>query len=358
MKKPPTMRDVAQAARVSQRTVSNVVNNYEHVAPQTRQRVTEAIEALGYRPNVAAQRLRTGKTQIIALAIPNVSWPYFGQIAHRIQAEAQRRGYTLLVAETEGTIEHELNVLKGFNTHVIDGLILSPIEAEARHIEDLKGELPIVLIGERIRNAGVPHFEVDGHRAGEEVSKHLFEQGAQTFLILGATATRMTLGPGPTRQAGFRAGLTQCGVPGHNIFLAEDSPWTYRGGYRAIKRWLTKNPLPDAIIAMNDIMAVGAVRALADAGLSVPGDVLVTGWDDVPDAAYSVPSLTTIRPNKQEIAERSVAALIRSIENDPEPGGDYKIEHSLVVRESTGGQQSRHRIGTEEDAVSAVGPTL
>lgn len=329
------MRDVAKEARVSQRTVSNVVNDYEHVSAQTRQRVLDAIELLGYRPNVAAQRLRTGRTQIIALAIPNVAWPYFGEMAHMIQLEAQNRGYTLLVAETEGSLEHEHNVLKGFNSHVIDGLILSAIEADADDIEKLNSDLPVVLIGERIRDAGVPHFEIDSHSAGQEITRHLYDQGARTFLILGSTTTTMTLGPGPLRYEGFLAGLRPLGVTEDQLQLIDTPPWTQDGAYRALSDWLRTEEVPDAIIAMNDIMAAGAMRALADVGLSVPNDVLVTGWDDTTEAAYSIPSLTTIQPNKQEIASRSVAALVELIEGRGAPGIDDVVSHQLIVRESS-----------------------
>ena len=133
----PNMRDVAQLAGVSQRTVSNVVNNFPHISPATRKAVEDAIRQLGYRPNIAAQRLRQGQTHTLALAIPNLAWPYFGELAHLIQDEARRNGYSIMVVETDGTREHEVSVLRDFRTNLIDGLILSPIELDREGLAEL-----------------------------------------------------------------------------------------------------------------------------------------------------------------------------------------------------------------------------
>ncbi len=334
MGRPATMRDVAKRARVSQRTVSNVVNNYVHVSPDTRQRVLDAIEELGYRPNVAAQSLRAGRTKIIALAVPNISWPYFGEIAHLVQAEAERRGFTLVVAETEGALEKELQVLKGFNANLIDGLILSSIELGEEDIRQLGAPIPLVLIGERISGAGRPHFQIDGYRAGRELTRHVYDQGARTFLFVGSTTTTMTEGPGQERLGGFLAGLAALGVTS-DAWTSIDCQWTYKGGFRALRSWLGQHRPPDAILCMNDIVASGVMRALADAGYRVPDDVLVAGWDDTREAKYLIPSLTTIAPDKEEIARLAVESLAEMLQSGRHQGSDNLVSHRLRVREST-----------------------
>ena len=155
----PNMRDVAQLAGVSQRTVSNVVNNFPHISPTTRKAVEDAIRQLGYRPNIAAQRLRQGQTHTLALAIPNLAWPYFGELAHLIQEEARRSGYSIMVVETAGSREHEVSVLRDFRTNLIDGLILSPIELDLDGLNQLELDAPLVLLGERIQTRVSPTFQ-------------------------------------------------------------------------------------------------------------------------------------------------------------------------------------------------------
>lgn len=333
-----TMRDVAIRARVSQRTVSNVVNEYAFVSDATRSRVLQAIEELGYRPNIAAQQLRAGKTGIIALAVPNMAWPYFGEIAHLARARAEERGKTLLILETEGDREYELRVLSGLDSNLIDGVIFSSIEVTDRDLMALRTNLPFVLIGEKIRGVGVPHFEIDGKTASAQVAEHLVERGARSFAILGSMNTAMTSGPGTPRTEGFREYLVGVGMTESVYQRIEVSPWTYDGAYRQTAAWLAENELPDAIFAMNDIMAAGALRALADIGASVPKDVLLVGWDDTDVARFSLPSITTIRPDKESIARQAVDALITLIDTGNktiEGMVDINVPHTLIPREST-----------------------
>lgn len=335
MARRPTMRSVAARARVSQRTVSNVINDYPHVAPATRQRVLDAIDELGFRPNVAAQSLRAGRTNIIALVVPKLSWPYFGEIAHRIQVEAGPYGYTVVDAETQGLISEELEALEHFGSHLVDGVIFSPIEMQSKDIEALNLRVPVVLVGESIRGSRFPHFEIDSLSAGTQIGAHLCEAGARTFMVVGSTTTAMTSGPGPLRMEGFLHGLEQCGVRPAEVETL-GAPWTYKGAYEALTKYLQGGSVPDAIIAMNDIMAVGVIRALVDVGLKVPDDVLVTGWDNTPESRYVVPSLTTISPDKKAIARNAVQALDHLIQGHDDPPTPEVISHRLIVRESTG----------------------
>ncbi|OFR32496.1 hypothetical protein HMPREF2891_07925 [Actinomyces sp. HMSC065F11] len=326
------MQDVAALAGVSQRTVSNVVNNYVHVSDQTRKKVQDAIQELGYRPNIAAQRLRSGRTGMIALAVPNISWPYFGELAHLIQKEAQKYDQTLLITETEGMRERELKSLEGFRPDVVDGVIYSPIVLTGQELPKI--DVPLVLLGEKISDIGVPHFAVDGEAAGKAITEHLLERGARRFVVVGSSETVMTIGPGPQRRRGIEKALEEKGLSLTPDCVVE-SPWTYEGAHGALTSWLTTHDLPDAIIALNDIAAAGSVRALADIGAHVPDDVMVTGWDDTDVASYTLPSLTTISPDKVAIARQSVKALMELIEIGNTDCGEERVDFELVVRESS-----------------------
>ena len=359
----PNMRDVAQLAGVSQRTVSNVVNNFPHISPTTRRAVEDAIRQLGYRPNIAAQRLRQGQTHTLALAIPNLAWPYFGEIAHLIQDEARRNGYSIMVVETAGTREHEVSVLRDFRTNLIDGLILSPIELDREGLAELALDAPLVLLGERIQDAGIPHYSMDNVAAASEMVHHLYQQGARSFLILGSTHTRATSSAGALRQRGIEKALTELGLDSWAWRSVEVSPWTAEGAESALGQWLESNTLPDAIFTMNDLLGIGALRALAEANVRVPEDVLVSTWDDTVLSRFSTPTLTTITPDTHAIAREAVQGLIALIEGSGRAGdprgaaetdvdaaeasnpahnnqpstqvSDVTVSYTLTVREST-----------------------
>ena len=358
----PNMRDVAQLAGVSQRTVSNVVNNFPHISPATRKAVEDAIRQLGYRPNIAAQRLRQGQTHTLALAIPNLAWPYFGELAHLIQEEARRSGYSIMVVETAGSREHEVSVLRDFRTNLIDGLILSPIELDLEGLNQLELDAPLVLLGERIQDAGIPHFSMDNVSAASEMVHHLYQQGARSFLILGSTHTRATSSAGALRQRGIEKALAELGLDSWAWRSVEVSPWTAGGAQEALSQWLESNNLPDAIFTMNDLLGIGALRALAEANVRVPEDVLVSTWDDTVLSRFSTPTLTTITPDTHAIAREAVQGLIALIEGRGGAGGkqaptspeeqsneesnassadlphavaDVTVSHTLTIRRST-----------------------
>ncbi len=334
-KRTPTMTDVARLAGVSQRTVSNVVSDYPHVAPATRAKVQQAIAELGFRPNVAAQRLRQGRTGIVALAVPSLAWPYFGELAHLVQRAAHDRGQTLLVAETEGDADFERSVLRGFRTNLIDGLILSPIALTTADLRAMDLGFPVVLVGERISDAGVLHLAIDNAAGAREVVRHLWQQGARSFVILGGTDSAMTSSAGTLRMNGFVSELTELGAAPDHWRAIGGSPWTQEDGYRTIRDHLRAGNRPDAILAMNDLAAFGAIRACWERGLAVPGDVLISGWDDIALGRFTTPSITTIAPDKEAVATQAVEGVIGALGRAAPGAEEVVIEHRLVVREST-----------------------
>lgn len=333
----PNMHDVARHAGVSQRTVSNVLSGYEHVTPRTRSLVMRAVAELDYRPNLAAKRLREGKTGTVALAVPNLSWPYFGEIAHLVQTEAHRHGYKLLVSENEGTRSHEAAVVRDLRSNLIDGLLLSPIELTADELDSLHTDSPLVLLGERISGTSFPHFSIDNVAAARDVTSHLLEQGARRFLLLGSTQTTATSSAGVLRLQGFEEQLRQFELGGEKTRWCHlrVSPWTEDRARTAVSQWLKSNEPPDAIFALNDLLAVGALRACYDLGLVVPNDLLLTGWDDTFVSRYAFPAITSVSPAKEQIARAGVGELISMIKGGASQSGDVTAPHHLEVRASS-----------------------
>lgn len=181
-----SMRDVAKVAGVSQRTVSNVVNDYAHVRSETRQRVQEAIRTLNFRPNVSAQKLRNGRAGLVAVAVPEIAAPYFAELADHLQRYAANCGITLLIDQTGGTRARELLVLDGYRSNVIDGLIISPLAITAADPVHRQLDVPVVLLGESIDRSGVLHVSVDNVEAAKVATDHLIHGGRERIAAVGA----------------------------------------------------------------------------------------------------------------------------------------------------------------------------
>lgn len=335
MGRQPTMMDIARHAGVSQRTVSNVVNGSPSVSEATRTRVEESIRLLGYRPNVAAQRLRNGTTGMLGLVVPNLAWPYFAQLAHLIHREATACGYTLVVAETEGSADYERSILAGFSRNLCDGVIVSPLALTGEQLSATNLDLPIVLLGEKIRESEYVHLSIDNVGAAGQMVEHLWGQGGQTFAILGAHDTAITHSAGNLRMTGFLTALRRFGVDVGEVSLLPASPWTMEAGYRAVGEWLASGARADAVLAMNDLLAVGALRACAERGVSVPGDVLLSGWDDIEVARYVVPALTTVAPDVKALAGGAVQALVGLIKGEAPAGRHIDVHCEVIGRAST-----------------------
>ncbi|MBW8698332.1 HTH-type transcriptional regulator DegA [Streptomyces sp. MBT84] len=334
-----SLKDVAEKAGVSIKTVSNVVNNYPHVTPAMRARVQQAIDELGYRPNLTARHLRKGRTGIIALAVPELGNPYFAELAGAVIDAAAEHDFTVLLDHTRGRREQEVLVSQGFRARVIDGLILSPLELEAEDLQGRPDDVPLVLLGEREYDAPHDHIAIDNVAAARAAVRHLLSRGRTRIAYLGAR-TDSANRPAHLRLVGWREELTAAGVPAPDELVVPVDGWDRDDGARAMARLLDAGVRPDAVFAFNDLIAIGAMRVLHERGLRVPWDIAVAGFDDIAESRFGAVSLTTVSPDKQAIARMAVASLLRSLSGRSEPGGRELIaEFRLVERESTLGRR-------------------
>jgi DNA-binding LacI/PurR family transcriptional regulator len=335
------LRDVAERAGVSVKTVSNVVNGFVHVAPGTRSHVQAVIDDMGYRPNQSARSLRAGRTGVIALALPELDHPYCAELIGFVVEAAEENGWTVLVAQTDGDRGRELLVSAGIRHHLIDGLILSPVAIAA---DDLTrrgpADLPLVLLGEQISTGPVDHVAVDNVAAARLATEHLLSLGRTRVAAIGDQPGPDTeAGVAHLRRRGWREALLAGGVPVDETMVVAVPTYRREHGAEAMAVLLARDDRPDAVFCFNDTLALGALRELADQGLRVPEDVAVVGLDDIDDGRYSVPSLTTIAPDKEHIARTAVAMLAERLA----PGGDLleprdvRSPFQLAVRESTTG---------------------
>ncbi len=331
-----TMKHVAAQAGVSIKTVSNVVNGHANVTDQTRRRVQAAIDELGFVPNATARSLRSGRSGVIALALPELHAPYFAELAHHVVRAAHRRGWTILVDETRGEPHQERLAASGIRPQLIDGLIFSPLALQARDLPADGTRPPMVLLGERVTGAVVDLVTVDNAAVAATAVEHLASLGRGRLAAVGVQAT-VVAETSRLRLGGYRQALERAGLPLEPALEVPVQSWHRADGAEAARVLLASARPPDGVVCLNDLLALGLLRALADAGVRVPDDIAVIGVDDVEDGRYARPSLSTVALDKQGIAQAAVDLLAARIDGDDSPARTVIAGHHLVVRESTAG---------------------
>jgi DNA-binding LacI/PurR family transcriptional regulator len=323
---------------VSIKTVSNVVHGYTHVTEEMRKRVREALEELQYQPNLPARYLRKSRVGILALAIPDFSNSYFSDIGSAVMKTASNRSYKVLIDHTDGDHVKELLVLNGLRLHLIDGIIFSPVSLELEDLQSQKPEVPLVLIGERFLDAPYDHIAIDNIAAAHAATQHLVQLGRRHIAAIGAYPT-LSGETGRLRLQGYKQALAEANLP-FDLHMVIQTEFYHRiDGFQAVRQLLTLEQLPDAIFCFNDLIALGAIRALHEAGYRVPEDVAIVGFDDIEDGRYATPSLTTIRPNKEKIGVSAVSLLTERIEGAHSSEPQYvEVPFHLIIRESTVGR--------------------
>jgi DNA-binding LacI/PurR family transcriptional regulator len=336
---PPGLKDVAARAGVSIKTASNVVNGYVHVAPETRARVQDAIDALGYKPNMAARQLRSGRSGVVALALPELQSPYFAELAGLIVQAAERRSWTVLIDQTDGHAERERNLVAGLRRHAIDGLVFSPLALAGEELT--RGDdTPMVLLGERVSHGPADHVAIDSTAAAADATRHLIGLGRRRIAAIGAQ-DRPSAVTAHQRLAGYRLALHEAGVPADPRLVAEVDSFHRADGAAAMARLLDRPERPDAVFCFNDVLALGAVRTLLERGVAVPGDVAVIGFDDIEDGRFSTPTLSTIAPDTVRIAELALELLAERLGEGSGAAGpprELRVGYRLLARESTLGR--------------------
>lgn len=331
-----TLREVAAAAGVSIRTVSNVVNGFAKVAPQTRERVERAIAELDYRPNAVARSLRQGRSHLIALVLPELDVPYFAELSRLVVEEATERGYTVMIDQTDGDPRREQEMIMGGSkaSALFDGTIFSPIALGGADLRRRRSTKPIVLLGERIAGIGVDHVMIDNVAAARAATEHLLSLGRRRVAAIGYQddPTRETA---RLRTEGYRRALTEAGLPIDPTLIGHTEYFHRADGAAAMQRLLALPQPPDAVFCYNDLLALGALRVAHEHGLRVPDDIAVVGFDDIEDGRYSIPTLSTISPDKAQIARVAVETLLRRLDGDDSPPIEFTAGFDLVVREST-----------------------
>jgi DNA-binding LacI/PurR family transcriptional regulator len=330
-----SIKDVARHAGVSVKTVSNVINDFPFVSAATRAKVQQALTELDYRPNLSARLLRGGRTGVVALAVPEISAPYFAELAAQFVQHAKGHGWTVLIDETQGARDSERIVLDGIKSHLVDGLIVSPLALSAADINARRDRTPLVLLGERLARAPVDHVSIDNVDGARAATAHLLDIGRRRIAAIGSQP-HVSGGTASLRLKGYRAALRTAGVAVDPALVMPAVRYHRADGYTAMKTLLGLASPPDAVFCFNDLLAIGALRALHEGGRSVPADVAVIGFDGIEEGDFHTPALSTIRPDKGEIARLALDLLDRRITTGADTSArEAYAGFELLIRESS-----------------------
>ena len=338
MTRRPTIIDVAQLAGVSKATVARVVNGNEAIVREaTRQRVLEAIDQLGYVRNAVAGGLRSDRTMMIALCIPDITNPFWPEVARGVQDTIEQEAYTVVTVNSDWQAEREENYLRMVRQNRFDGLIINPTKVTSTELLALK--IPVVIIGS---GTNYPEFDSvgsDSETGMVEALNHLFEQGHRRIaLIKGLSARKKSA----TREQVFVSFHAQNHLPlDKNLII--DSEFSRQGGYKAMRQLLQMDNPPTAVFAANDILAIGALKAAHHQQVRVPDEIAIVGMDDIDATEMTSPPITTVKKPKYEIGAQAARLLLDHLSNEqPNKPRQILLQCELAIRGSTVPAEMKH----------------
>jgi LacI family transcriptional regulator len=334
-----TIKDVAEAAGVSVQTVSRVINDRPDVAAQTRQRILKVIDQLGYQPSNIARSLIQGRS--CTLGVVGYGLEYYGpsRVLAGIEHQASELGYTLLFSLVRHPEDEGLHVLRDMLAYYVDGIIFAVTEVGSNRDwaqeEIAKLSIPVVFLHTNPRQ-NLSVVDVDNRAGGRMATEHLLQQGCHN---IGLITGPIDWWAARERVLGWRDALEAADLPGAETLVFEGD-WSALSGECGLHQLLMAHPTIDSVFASNDQMALGVFKAARKIGLRVPEDLAVVGFDDIPEAAFFCPALTTISQDLDEVGRRAVRELIQRIEADqhdaiPSRPCTILLQPELVVREST-----------------------
>jgi LacI family transcriptional regulator len=333
-----TIIDIAREAGVSKSTVSLVLKMSPLVKDETRQRVTKAMDALGYVYNRGAASLRRARSDIVGMVINDLSNPFFAELAVGIERALQNSGFIPFIANTAESVVRQAEVVRSMREHGAAGLILSPaLDTDAAEIDRLGSRLPIVLAIRRIIGARASLVVSDNVGGAARATEHLVNLGHRDIAFLGGIGNMVVF---QDRVAGFTRAMNQAGLAVQPSLIGESMP-TKDGGFNAMSRFLSVDRRPTAVVCFNDVVAIGAMLAIARHGLAAGRDIAIVGFDDTTEARHVSPALTTVSVDTGGLGERAAQILLRQINEGARRLDTYTGEARLVVRESCGARLGR-----------------
>lgn len=318
-------------------TVSRVINKRDNVNQKTRERVLEQARSMGYTPNHIAKSLVSRKTETIGVVIPEISHAFFPEVVRGIEEVTYQSNYQLILTNAAEEFEREKKAVNTLRSKRVDGILIS----SSQNVEDfsfykqiINSGLPLVFFDRCVEGVGASCISVDDRISSRRITRHLIDHGYTKIAYLSGPPA-VTIGK--ERLNGFREALREAQLPDQLDWIVE-SGYNERGGYQAMKKLLDlpKDRWPRAVAAVNDPVAIGAMEAIYEKGLTIPGDIAITGFTDDIRANLLACPLTTVHQPAYHVGKKAAEKLVKIIENKEEPIGNIEVTTTLKIRSSCG----------------------
>lgn len=323
------IRDVARLAGVSVATVSRALSNPEKVSPESLEKVHNAIAQVGYRPNMLARNFRSARAYAVVVLVPDIANPFYSLFIRALEDRAQQKGYAVLLGDTRGTPEREMDYIRRVETRLADGIVqLRPSSEKSQN--NIPPDIPCVNACGCEYTTG-PAIRIDNRAAAKTMVNYLISLGHKRIGVLSG------LKDNPhaiDRLEGYKEAIAEAGIPFEKDLIAEGD-FTMWSGLNAAFQFCNMKNRPTAIFSMNDEMAIGAMQTFKNQGIRIPEDMSVTGFDDIAYAKYSDPSLTTISQPAEEMGKMAMDMLLKVIEGEPLSQRECVLPTEFIIRKST-----------------------
>ncbi len=330
--KRPTIKDVAKLAKVSVATVSRALNDPETVKEETRKIVLEAVDELGYDPDPVAQALRSNKVKSIAIIVPNITNAIMAEMTRGAHEELADNGYNTVLFNSDDDFQQEVHYCQILQNTMVDGAIFVTGSGETPPVENISNDLAVCLINREIEDDKVDQVLADEKEGLQLLCYHLHKLGHDKIAFITGLATTTAT---QRKIAGYKEFIEEAGLKFKENYIISGH-WTMNGAYMAMKELLGTEDKPTAVIVGTDTMALGALSAVRDNGLSVPEDIAVTGFDNAPGGEYYHPPLTTLKYPNYEMGQLAARAILNRLKNPQIAKKSIKLPLDITVRKSCG----------------------
>ena len=326
-----TIQDVAAAAGVSRQTVSRAINNRGEISPETRAEILRIAEEMDYRPSSIARGLATQRTGTLGLVVPDVANPFFAEVARGAESEAYAAGYNVFLCNTDEDPQREIAVLRSLEEKRVDGVMLcsSRLDDDTLH-DSLSHHASVVLVNRRLNGYEFGCVLIDDAQGGQNITRHLLESGHRAIgFLTGPPASRS----GQKRVEGYCAAMAEAGIVFDPNWVRSCPP-SVEGGHKVAEGLLSDHPEITALFCYNDLVAIGALQASHDLALTIPDDLAIVGFDDIPVAALVTPALTTCHVSRYEMGVKAMNMLMERINGCTTECQQVVLQPELIIRAS------------------------
>lgn len=342
-----TLKDVAERAGVSAATASRVVGNYGYVSDETRQKVLAAVEELNYRPNVVARSMVTKSTRTLGIVVTDITNPFFARLARGVEEVCWQHGYTMILANTDEDFRREQAVVQVLQDKQVDGLIVVPASStNAPHLQAVVEQgTPLVLADRLIEGFPVDVVMVTNEEGAYQAVYHLASLGHER---IGMILDNLDISTNQERLEGYHKAIRDAGLKGDDA-LVQSCQYTQQSAYAIVAELLSQSNPPDALFTANNFMTLGAIKAIQEAGLSIPTDIALAGFDDLDWGGLYPPQLTTVAQPVHDIGRTAAQRLLARIEQESGPPQQIRLNTEFIIRRSCGAEAKIAEEHTQND---------